>query len=104
MIIDHGNGVKTLYGHMLEGKPRARLGPIKQGETVGYVGSSGGSTGPHLHFEVREGTFSSFWSCTPVDPIPYLTGASTYNPTPILRQLRFMCILTWKTRNDVVKI
>lgn len=53
VIIDHGNGYKTVYAHcsslaVYEGQT------VVQGETIGYVGSTGNSTGPHLHFEIRE--------------------------------------------------
>lgn len=52
VIIDHGNGYKTLYGHM--SSVAAYTGQqVSQGEVIGYVGSTGNSTGPHLHFEVR---------------------------------------------------
>ena len=52
IIIDHGGGFSTLYAH------QSRLGAsrgqdVSQGEVVGYVGSTGHSTGPHLHFETR---------------------------------------------------
>ncbi len=52
VIIQHANGTKTLYAHMV------RLGTssgaqVSQGELIGYVGSTGRSTGPHLHFEVH---------------------------------------------------
>ena len=51
VIIDHPNGTKTLYGHM--SKIATSTGAsVNQGEVIGYVGSTGHSTGPHLHFEV----------------------------------------------------
>ena len=51
VILQHPNGTKTLYGHMV------RLGTstgaqVKKGQVIGYVGNTGRSTGPHLHFEV----------------------------------------------------
>lgn len=51
LIINHGFGYETLYGHMNDFK--ARVGQkVTRGETVGYVGNTGKSTGPHLHYEV----------------------------------------------------
>ena len=51
VIINHGYGYKTLYGHMY--RIKARVGQrVKRGEVIGYVGSSGKSTGPHCHYEV----------------------------------------------------
>jgi len=50
--INHGNGVVTVYGHMLK-KGNAKKGQkVKRGDTIGYVGNSGRSTGPHLHYGV----------------------------------------------------
>lgn len=63
-IIDHGNSLETLYGHM--SRLAVRPGQyVERGDLVGYVGSTGWSTGPHLHFEVRVGG-------TTRNPIAYL--------------------------------
>src|SRR5256885_8126141 len=52
VVIDHGNGLTTRYGHL--SKIEAAVGQaLKRGEDVGQVGSTGRSTGPHLHYEVR---------------------------------------------------
>ena len=64
VIIDHGNGLQTLYGHntsvaVSEGQA------VSQGEVIAYAGSTGYSTGPHCHFEVRENGEA-------VDPMGYL--------------------------------
>jgi murein DD-endopeptidase MepM/ murein hydrolase activator NlpD len=64
VLIDHGSGMTTLYGHM----SRVAVGvgqQVTQGQVIGYIGSTGNSTGPHLHFEVRIGE-------SPRDPAPYL--------------------------------
>ena len=51
VVINHGYGYKTLYAHMVKIKVR-RGQKVKRGEVIGWVGSSGKSTGPHLHYEV----------------------------------------------------
>ncbi len=64
VIIAHGNDLTTLYAH--QSRIAVKKGDVvEKGETIGYVGSSGYSTGPHLHFEVRK-------SGTPVDPNNYV--------------------------------
>ena len=53
VVSNHGYGYETLYGHMF--KVKAAAGQrIKRGEIIGYVGSTGKSTGPHLHYEVHK--------------------------------------------------
>ena len=63
VIINHGFGYETLYGHMY--RIKAKVGQkVKRGEVIGYVGSTGKSTGPHCHYEVHR-------NGTPVDPVYY---------------------------------
>ncbi|MCC6828821.1 MAG: M23 family metallopeptidase [Novosphingobium sp.] len=65
--IDHGNGLMTRYAHM--SAFRARIGqPVDAGAVIGAIGSTGRSTGPHLHFEVRIND-------RPVNPRPFLEAA-----------------------------
>lgn len=52
--INHGYGYETLYGHMFRIKVRSGQ-VVKRGEVIGWVGSTGKSTGPHLHYEVHKG-------------------------------------------------
>ena len=52
-VINHGNGFKTLYAHMNEVKA-VQGKKIKRGELVGYVGTTGLSQAPHLHYEVLQ--------------------------------------------------
>jgi len=54
LIIDHGNGYQTLYAHLSSYIPDAGAA-VSQGQQIGVMGSTGRSSGPHLHFEVRSG-------------------------------------------------
>jgi murein DD-endopeptidase MepM/ murein hydrolase activator NlpD len=63
-VIDHGGGMATLYGH--QSRIAVTAGQhVNAGDIIGYIGSTGYSTGPHLHFEVRI-------NGNTVDPAPYL--------------------------------
>lgn len=53
VLINHGDGYKTRYAHMVKGSIKVSVGDyVEAGQTIGKVGSTGNSTGPHLHFEV----------------------------------------------------
>ncbi len=52
VVIKHNNGYSTLYAHMKSQSPLRKGQSVRKGDTVGYVGSTGTSTGPHLHFEI----------------------------------------------------
>lgn len=59
VVISHDNGSQTLYGHM--SKVSVYDGQhVEQGEVIGYVGTTGDSTGPHVHFEIRNGIRNPF--------------------------------------------
>jgi len=64
VIVDHGNGLTTLYGHCSELYVTVGQG-VQRGQPIAAVGSTGLSTGPHLHFEVRQ-------QGEPVEPLAYL--------------------------------
>ena len=64
IMIDHGHGISTRYGH-LSGFAVTAGQQVHRGDTIGYIGLSGRSTGPHLHYEVRIND-------TPVNPYKYL--------------------------------
>lgn len=68
IVISHGAGNSTMYAHMSKGTFRVSPGDhVTQGQVIGTTGSTGLSTGPHLHYEIRENGES-------IDPLPYLPG------------------------------
>jgi murein DD-endopeptidase MepM/ murein hydrolase activator NlpD len=66
-MVAHGFGVHTLYGHLNAAKVSEGQ-RVKRGDLLGLVGSSGRSTGPHLHYEVHVNN-------KPVDPLDYILNA-----------------------------
>ncbi len=74
VVIDHGGGIETYYAHL--SKIYVRTGQeVRRGDVVGGVGTSGRSTGPHLHYEVRIGG-------APVNPYLYLAKAGSFHAAP----------------------
>ncbi|WP_050778171.1 M23 family metallopeptidase [Micromonospora sp. ATCC 39149] len=66
VFVDHGNGYLTHYAH--QSRTAVNVGDkVKAGQVIGYEGSTGDSTGPHLHFEVHQG---QMWN--QIDPAPFL--------------------------------
>jgi murein DD-endopeptidase MepM/ murein hydrolase activator NlpD len=74
VVLDHGGALATLYGHL--SRLLVRPGDVvRRGDRIGLVGSTGASTGPHLHFEVRV-------SGTPTDPTAYLRRPAPRREAP----------------------
>jgi murein DD-endopeptidase MepM/ murein hydrolase activator NlpD len=68
ILINHGDGISTGYAHIATGKTFVRYGEqVSTGTHIANVGSTGGSTGCHLHFEVRDGGKA-------INPVPYMRG------------------------------
>lgn len=81
VIVDHGNNYQTWYAHLsrmdvIEGQE------IRQGEVLGAVGTTGRSTGSHLHYEVRIGS-------TPVNPYRFLQRASNVRTAAVAKEFPF---------------
>ena len=66
VVVDHGNGNTTLYAHMSSRAVKAG-DVVKQGQVLGYVGTTGRSTGNHLHYEIRENNVR-------IDPVTRYSG------------------------------
>ena len=76
--IGHAQGYETGYGHLLRYAPGVRPGvKVEQGQVVAFVGSSGLSTGPHLHFEIMRGGRKLDPATAPVPQAPALSGAAS---------------------------
>lgn len=80
VVIDHGGGLTTTYNHLsrLDVKPGDQ---VSVGETIARAGSTGRSTGPHLHFEVREAGVRR-------NPLPYLQRSRTQDRQPPVESSR----------------
>lgn len=75
VVIDSGNGIDITYGHMSQ--VLAQVGQtVQKGAQIGLVGSTGNSTGPHLHFEMHQ-------NGSRIDPQPYIEGAGIAAGSPL---------------------
>ena len=71
VVIDHGGGVETHYYHLANGSVTVALGDhVTAGDVIGQMGSTGASTGAHLHFQMEI-------HGEPVDPLPYIANDAT---------------------------
>ena len=78
VYIDHASGVQTRYAHLNAFGPGIQTGVVVgQGDLIGYVGTTGRSTGPHLHFEVH-------LNGTPVDPLNFDAGGGGGGGAPVM--------------------
>ena len=75
--IEHGAGLQTRYGH-LSGYAVNAGQKVKKGDLIGYIGSTGRSTGPHLHYEVRVAGVA-------VNPIPYMVETTAQQAFALAR-------------------
>ncbi len=96
IILRHHNGFETYYAHLSGFATGIRKGsPAEQGNIIGYVGSTGASTGPHLHYEVRIAGI-------PQNPITVKLPGSP--PLPMAQKVRFMQQSTaWNQRLDQLR-
>jgi murein DD-endopeptidase MepM/ murein hydrolase activator NlpD len=65
VVIDHGGRYQTLYAHLRDAPSVSEGQSVAAGQVIGYMGNTGFSTGPHLHFEIRHGSAL-------IDPGPYI--------------------------------
>ncbi len=80
VVLRHGNNTWTVYGHLDTIASGITAGmEVKQGQAIGTMGSSGRSTGVHLHFGYKSGGDGDFWSASYRDPKPYISASAVRN-------------------------
>ena len=80
IMVFHGSGYVTLYGHLsVSNVSNGQF--VSQGQVIATSGNSGGSTAPHLHFEIRQAnSIVEFFSKGPLNPLEYLPGGYSFAP------------------------
>lgn len=89
VLLDHGDGTQTRYAHMYDDSITVKINEsVNQGQVIGKVGSTGRSTGPHLHFEV-------ILNGNRVDPLDYVDPANP-RPKSVLSDKYLQWVRTWE--------
>lgn len=98
LIIKHADNLHTVYYH-LQKPSHLKVGDrVETGDFIGLIGTTGASTGPHLHFELRRSRrFGDV-----IDPVPYLQGAPSITPPPLKVDGR-LGRNTWKAFQTALK-
>lgn len=82
-IVQHSDGTYAGYGHLDTQVASLKMGSkVNQGTKLGTMGSSGRSTGPHLHFELRGKSSYGFWAGTPQNPLKYVSPNTENDKEP----------------------
>ena len=82
VVIYHYDGTSTLYGHLSSRIVEPGM-EVQAGQVIGYMGSTGWSTGDHLHFEIITGTREGWiWDGIEIDPYPHVVTDGVANPVP----------------------
>lgn len=87
LIITHDNGYETVYAHLAS--ISVRLGErVSQGQKIGMKGTTGNSTGMHLHFEMSRGRWNNRYT-TNVDPLPFISDPEIATVQEVLKELGY---------------